>query len=79
MEKIAMENKRIELDLPAELYEQLRRLAGVLGVGSPAQAALVAIGDWVARRKAEADDRDPGQRYFVNQALDELEAARKPR
>lgn len=77
MEKIIMENKRMELDLPAELYEQLQLVAGALGISSPAEAAVIAIGDWVARRKAEAEDRDPSQRYFVNQALDELEAKKR--
>ena len=33
---------------------------------------MIAIAEWTARRKSEMDDRDPEQRYFVNQALDEL-------
>jgi len=32
----------------------------------------LAAAEWVARRKAEINDRDPNQRYFVNEALDEL-------
>jgi hypothetical protein len=36
------------------------------------EAALIAVADWTARRKAEADDKNPTQRYFVNEALDEL-------
>jgi hypothetical protein len=35
---------------------------------------VIAIAEWTARRKSEMDDRDPEQRYFVNQALDELAA-----
>ena len=37
-------------------------------------ALRIAAADWVARRKAEIDDRDRNQRYFVNEALDELMA-----
>ncbi len=31
----------------------------------------------LARRKAEIDDHDPAQRYFVNEALDELVARKR--
>jgi hypothetical protein len=33
---------------------------------------MVAIAEWTARRVAELDDRDPSQKYIVNEALDEL-------
>jgi hypothetical protein len=36
------------------------------------EAATIAVADWVSRRKAELDDRDPEQRYFINEALDQL-------
>jgi hypothetical protein len=46
------------------------------GKGFAARAArrapIIAIADWVERRRAELDDRDPNERYFVNEALDEL-------
>jgi len=44
----------------------------MLGIGDPAEAAVIAIAQWVSRRKSELDDRDPQQRYFINEALDEL-------
>jgi hypothetical protein len=63
---------RIELDLSRELREQLARIADALGIPTLAEAAVIAVADWVSRRKSELDDRDPGQKYFVNEALDEL-------
>jgi len=36
------------------------------------EAALIGLADWTARRKAEIDDKNPTERYFVNEALDEL-------
>lgn len=72
-----MSSKPLEIDVPEELYEELRRIGDALGISQPAEAALIAIGDWVSRRKAELDDRDPAQRYFVNEALDELLARKK--
>jgi len=69
--------KRIEIELPGQMLEELREIAAQIGIRDPAEAALIAIGDWVARRRAELDDRDPGRKYFVNEALDELE--KKPK
>lgn len=69
-----MAGRKIELELPEELYRELEHVAGHLGISQPADAALYAIGQWVAERKAELDNRDPSQRYFVNEALDELVA-----
>jgi hypothetical protein len=63
---------RIEIDLPDELRDDLQRVAGTLGIPSLSEAALIALADWTARRKAEIDDKNPSQRYFVNEALDEL-------
>jgi hypothetical protein len=63
---------RIELDLSRELREQLARIADALGIPTLAEAAVIAVADWVSRRKSELDDRDPAQKYFVNEALDEL-------
>ena len=63
---------RIEIDLPDELRDDLHTVAGTLGIPTLSEAALIALADWTARRKAEIDDKNPGQRYFVNEALDEL-------
>lgn len=63
---------RIEIDLPDELCGDLQAVADALGIGSLTEAALIGIADWTSRRKAELDDRNPAQRYFVNEALDEL-------
>jgi hypothetical protein len=69
-----MTGKAIKVELPDELWAGLSEVAGALGISSAEEAAVIAIGEWTSRRKAELDDRDPAQRYFVNQALDELAA-----
>jgi len=63
---------RIEIDLSNELRDDLQTVAGSLGIPTLSEAALIALADWTARRKAEIDDKNPSQRYFVNEALDEL-------
>jgi metal-responsive CopG/Arc/MetJ family transcriptional regulator len=63
---------RIEIDLPDELADRLRRVAESLGISTLSEAATVAIAEWAARRGAELDDRDPNQKYIINEALDEL-------
>jgi hypothetical protein len=68
---------RITLDLPAELGDELARIAEALEIGDLNEAALIGLTDWIARRKAELDDRDPDQRYFINEALDQLAARKK--
>jgi hypothetical protein len=68
-----MPGKKLELNLPEELFAQLEEVAGAIGIPDPAEAAVIGVAEWVSRRKSEMDDRDPGQRYFINEALDELE------
>ena len=63
---------RLELDLPEELFQQLQQVAQALGIADPAEAAVIGLADWVSRRRSEIEDRDPSQRYFINEALDEL-------
>jgi len=70
-----MAGKEIKLELPDELWAGLGEVADALGISSAGEAAVIAIAEWTARRKSELDDRDPAQRYFVNQALDELAAS----
>ena len=69
---------RIEIDLPDELRGDLQAVADALGIAGFTEAALIGIADWTSRRKAELDDRNPAQRYFVNEALDEL-IGKKPK
>ena len=69
-----MAGKTITIELPDELWTGLGEVADALGVAGANEAAIIAIAEWVARRKAELDDRDPARRYFVNEALDELTA-----
>jgi hypothetical protein len=69
-----MAGKTISVELPDELWAGLSEVAEAVGVSSAEEAAVIAIAEWTARRKSELDDRDPAQRYFVNQALDELVA-----
>ncbi len=63
---------RIELEVPDELWGELTRIAQEIGLRPPERAAVMAIADWIARRRDELDARDPGRKYFVNEALDEL-------
>ena len=67
-----MAQRRLTLELPDALFDELCRVTEALGLTDATAAATIAIADWVARRKAELDDRDPDQRYFINEALDEL-------
>ncbi len=69
-----MAGKTISVEVPDELWAALSEVAEAFGISSAEEAALIAIAEWTARRKSELDDRDPAQRYFVNQALDELAA-----
>lgn len=68
-----MAGRKIVLELPEELFAELQGVAGELGIANAAEAALIGIAEWVSRQKSEMDNRDPGQRYFINEALDELE------
>ena len=67
-----MAGKTISVELPDELWAGLSEVADALGISSAGEAAVIAIAEWTARHRSELDDRDPQQRYFVNQALDEL-------
>jgi predicted transcriptional regulator len=69
-----MVGKTISFEVPDELWAALSEVADAVGISSAEEAAVIAIAEWTARRKSELDDRDPAQRYFVNQALDELSA-----
>ena len=62
----------VHLELHEDFCRDLEEVAAHLGVGAIEDALRAAAADWLARRKAEIDDRDPAQRYFVNEALDEL-------
>jgi len=67
-----MAGKRIKLDLPDELYAQLVRVGESMGISNPDEAALVGLAQWLSQRVSELDDKDPSQKYLVNEALDEL-------
>ena len=68
---------KIQIDVPDELFAQLMRVAEAMGISNPAEAATVGLAEWVSRRKSEMDDRDPNEKYEVNEALDELLAKKK--
>ena len=72
-----MSTKRITLDLPDGMGDDLARIADAFDLGDLNQAAVTGLAEWIARRKAELDDRDPDQRYFINEALDQLAARKK--
>jgi hypothetical protein len=63
---------KIQIEIPDELFAQLMRVAEALGISNPEEAATVGLAEWVSRRKSELDDRDPNEKYAVNEALDEL-------
>ena len=63
--------------MPDELFDQLMRVAEAMGVSDPAEAATIGLAEWVSRRKSELDDRDPNEKYIVNEALDELVQKKK--
>jgi hypothetical protein len=73
----AMPAIKITLDLPDELGDDLARIAEAFEIADLSAAALIGLADWIARRKSELDDRDPDQRYFINEALDQLAARKK--
>jgi hypothetical protein len=64
--------KKIQIDLPEELFQHLMQVAEALGISNPEEAATVGLAEWISRRKSELDDRDPNEKYVVNEALDEL-------
>jgi len=72
-----MLERRIILDLTDELWDDLARIADAFEIADLNEAALIGLADWIVRRKSELDDRDPSQRYFINEALDELAARKK--
>lgn len=69
-----MAGKSITVEVPDELWATLGEVGTALGISKVEETAVIAIAEWAAQRKSELDDRDPGQRYFVNEALDELAA-----
>lgn len=69
-----MAGKSITIEIPDELWAALGEIGAAFGIPSVEEAAVIALAEWAARRKGELDDRDPAQRYFVNEALDELAA-----
>jgi hypothetical protein len=72
-----VDEPKLELILPAELFEALTRIAGTAGYRDAHEAAIIGLAEWTAQKLAELDNRDPSQRYFVNEALDELRSRKK--
>jgi metal-responsive CopG/Arc/MetJ family transcriptional regulator len=69
-----MAGEKIELMMPAELADELGRIATALGIANREEAALIAIGEWLAQHRDRIEAADPAEKYFVNEALDELAA-----
>jgi len=65
-------SRKIQIDVPDELFAQLIEVAEAMGISNPDEAAMIGLAEWVSRRKSELDDRDPKEKYVVNEALDEL-------
>jgi hypothetical protein len=72
-----MPTRLITIELPEEMADELASIAEAFEIRDVNEAALIGLADWIARRKAELDDRDPAERYFVNEALDQLAARKK--
>jgi len=72
MDRASGLSKRIQIDVPDELFGQLTRVAQALGISNPEEAAMIGLAEWISRRKSELDDRDANEKYVVNEALDEL-------
>jgi hypothetical protein len=70
-------SRKIQIDLPDELFDQLMQVARAMGISNPEEAATIGLAEWVSRRKSDLDDRDPNEKYIVNEALDELLAKKK--
>jgi hypothetical protein len=67
----------IRLELDEKLCRDLEKLAAHFGIGGIEDALRAAAAEWAAGRKAEVAENDPNERYFVNQALDELIAKKR--
>jgi hypothetical protein len=63
---------KIQIEVPDELFAQLMQVAEAMGISSAEEVATVGLAEWTSRRKSELDDRNPKERYMVNEALDEL-------
>jgi hypothetical protein len=72
-----MPTRRIILDLPETMSDQLARIVEAFEIADVNEAAMIGLADWIERRQSELDDRDPAQRYFINEALDQLAARKK--
>ena len=65
------------MELPEEMADELARIAEAFEIRDVNEAALIGLADWIGRRKCELGDRDPAQRYFINEALDQLAGRKK--
>ncbi len=65
-------SRKIQIEVPDELFAQLMRVAESLGISNLDEAATVGLAEWVSHRKSKLDDQDPNEKYEVNEALDEL-------
>lgn len=63
---------KIQIEVPDELFAQLMQVAEAIGISNAQEIATVGLAEWVSRRKSELDDRNPKEKYMVNEALDEL-------
>ena len=72
-----MANELIQIELSAEMAGQLRETARSVGIADIRDAVAAAIGEWVARYGNAAASDQADEKYFVNQALDDLAAKRR--
>jgi len=72
-----MANELIQIGLSAETAAQLREAAQAVGIADIRDAVAAAIAEWVARYGNAAASDAADEKYFVNQALDDLAAKRR--
>jgi hypothetical protein len=72
-----MAHELIQIELSAEVAAQLRETARSVGIADIRDAIAAAIGEWVARYGNSAAAANADEKYFVNQALDDLAAKRR--
>ena len=59
-----MAGKKIQLELPEELFAQLETVAGALGIPDPAEAAVIGVAEWVAQQQIGDGRSRPGTKVL---------------
>jgi hypothetical protein len=71
-----MSGESLRIELPSEMVDRLRRAADRVGIIDLRDAVTAAVAEWCNRYGGEESDSATDEKYFVNQALDDLIARR---